>query len=155
MTVNCYALTVTKDASTSLTRTYSWTIDKSADQSALTLAVGELLVVHYQVAVGVTSADSDWAVSGSIAVDNPAPIDATLSGVTDVVSGGITGAVACDVDFPYTLAAGEMLECTYSANLPDATDRTNTATATLQNTPSGTTDFSGTANVSFSDATVN
>jgi hypothetical protein len=55
------------------------------------------------------------------------------------------------------------LNCTYSADVPDATDRTNTATATLQNysydsdgngTATGTTDFSGTANVDFSGAAV-
>ena len=61
------------------------------------------------------------------------------------------------------MPAGGTLQCTYSASLPDGTDRTNTATATLQNndydsagvgTPSGTTDSSGTANVSFANATV-
>jgi hypothetical protein len=64
------------------------------------------------------------------------------------------------VTFPYTLAAEEGLYCTYDADLPDASSRTNTVTATLQNydydkdgvgTPSGTTDFSGTADVIFGD----
>ena len=56
----------------------------------------------------------------------------------------------------FAFAAGATLNCTYSAALPDAASRTNTATATLQNfsyddqknaTKSGTTDFSGTANM--------
>ncbi|QDG51836.1 hypothetical protein FIV42_14115 [Persicimonas caeni] len=64
---------------------------------------------------------------------------------------------------------GGTLQCTYSANVPDATARTNTATATLQNytydynpstssydktAKSTTTDFTGSANVDFSQATI-
>lgn len=66
--------------------------------------------------------------------------------------------------FPYTLAADGTLDCAYSADLPNADTRTNTATAALQNyaydkegaaTAAGTTDFSGTAPVDFANATVN
>jgi hypothetical protein len=87
-----------------------------------------------------------------------------LNSVSDVVSPDIAATVDCDVSFPYSLAAGGRLTCTYSASLPDASSRTNTATATLQNydydyemnaTPGGTTDFSGTAAVDFSTATIN
>jgi hypothetical protein len=46
------------------------------------------------------------------------------------------------------------LNCSYSTAHPDATSRTNTVTAVLQNTPSGTTSFTGTANVSFANPTV-
>jgi hypothetical protein len=124
------------------------------DQTALTLSPGQQFLVNYQVVVDAASTDSDFAVAGTIWVNNPAPIDATLNGVSDVVSVGINAAVDCGVTFPYTLTAGGTLTCSYSADLPDAADRTNTATATLQNTPSGTTDFTGTANVSFAAATM-
>jgi hypothetical protein len=163
VTVNCYALAVTKDASTSFTRTYGWTIDKSADQSALTLATGEQFLVNYSVTVDATYTDSDWAVSGNIAVNNPAPMAATINSLADVVSPDIAATVDCGASFPYSLAAEGTLNCTYSADLPDASSRTNTATATLQNyaygsgmnaTPDGTTDFSGTADVDFSSATI-
>jgi hypothetical protein len=154
VTVNCYALTVTKNASTSLTRTWNWTIDKSADADTLLLSDGQLYQVNYQVTVNTISTDSNHAVSGTISVNNPAPIDATLNGVSDVVSSNIAANVDCGVTFPYTLPAGGTLNCSYSASLPDSTDRTNTATATLQNTPGGTTDFSGSASVSFANATV-
>lgn len=163
VTVNCYALAVTKDANTSFTRTWNWTIDKSADQSDLLLSQGQLFQVNYQVTVNATSTDSNWAVSGNIFVNNPAPIAATLNGVSDVVSPNIAANVNCGVSFPYTLAAGGTLNCTYSAGLPDGSDRTNTATATLQNysydsdgigTPGGTTDFPGSTNVSFANATM-
>jgi hypothetical protein len=82
--------------------------------------------------------------------------------VSDIVAPGIAATVNCGVGFPYILAAGGTLNCTYSADLPDAADRTNTATATLQNyeydggvgTATGTTDFTHTVNVSFAGATM-
>jgi len=165
VTVTCYALSVSKDAQTSFTRTYDWTIDKSADQSSLTLSLNQSFQVNYSVQVNATHTDSDWAVSGSISVNNPAPMAATINSVTDVVSGPVAASVDCgSATFPYSLAAGGTLSCTYSADLPDASSRTNTATATLQNhsydyqgspTASGATDFSGSAAVSFADATIN
>ncbi|MBK8033776.1 MAG: hypothetical protein IPK17_30615 [Chloroflexi bacterium] len=155
VTVNCYELTVTKDASTSLTRTWDWTIAKSGDQTDLTLATGQSFLVNYEVIVSALSADSNWAVTGNIYVANNTPLNAPLTGVSDIISGfGGSVTVDCGLTFPYTLAAGATLACTYSAALPDAASRTNTATATLQNTPSGTTGFSGTANVSFGTPTV-
>jgi hypothetical protein len=160
VTVNCYKLGVTKDANTSLTRTYLWSITKSADQTSLTLANGQSFVVNYSVVVNVTGhTDSDWAASGTITVHNPAPIDATISSVLDAVSGlGSSITPDCGVSFPYTLAAGADLKCTYTTSLPDGSSRTNTATATLQNhsdgTASGTTDFTGSANIDFSNATI-
>ena len=154
VTVTCHALTVTKNANTSLTRTWTWMIDKSADADTLLLSEGQLHTVNYQVQVSATSTDSNHVVSGNISVDNSTPIDATINSVSDMVSGGINATVDCGVSFPHTLEAGDTLNCTYSANLPDGANRTNTATATIQNTPSGTTGFSGTANMDFSNATM-
>jgi hypothetical protein len=164
VTVNCYALEIEKDCNTSFTRTYNWTIDKSADQSALILSIGQQFPVNYTVTVDATYVDSDWAVSGTITVHNPAPIPATINDVSDVVSGVGAATVNCSVSFPYTLGAGGTLTCTYSASLPNADSRTNTATAMLQNysydylmnaTPDGTTDFSGSCAFDFSNATIN
>ncbi len=156
VTVHCYALTVTKNANTSFTRTYDWGITKSADQSSLTLALNQSFLVNYSVTVDRTGlsgyTDSDWAVSGDITISNPAPMVADLADVSDVVSSGITANVDCPT---MTVPAGGELDCTYTADLPNADSRTNSATATLQNTPSGTTDFSGTAAVSFSSADIN
>ena len=151
VTVNCYALEVTKDAETSFTRTYNWTIDKSADQSELTLSTGQQFTVNYSVTVDATYTDSDWAVNGNIYISNPAPMDAVLTDVSDIVSPDIVASVDCP---SLTVPAGGILTCSYSADLVDASTRTNTATATLQNTPSGTTDFSGSADVDFSAATI-
>jgi hypothetical protein len=159
--VNCYALNVEKNANTALTRTWSWTIDKSADQTNLFLSPGQLFQVNYEVKVDASSVDSGHAVSGNISVANPAPIAATINAVADIVSPDIAASVDCGVSFPYSLAAGGALNCSYNADLPNANDRTNTATASLQNydyasdgssTPSGSSDFSGSANVDFSNA---
>ncbi|NPV08135.1 MAG: hypothetical protein HPY83_09255 [Anaerolineae bacterium] len=161
--LTCYLIDVTKDADTSLTRTWEWDIEKTGDQTELTLSVGQQFPVNYTVTVSAIFEDTDHAVSGNIWVYNPAPMAATINDVSDVISPDIDATVDCGVTFPYSLAAGDTLQCTYEADLPDAEARTNTATATLQNfaydsegigTPSGTTDFSGTADVDFSDATV-
>ncbi|MEM2240533.1 MAG: SdrD B-like domain-containing protein, partial [Candidatus Bathyarchaeia archaeon] len=161
--VNCYELEVWKTADTSFTRTYKWTINKEANASELTLKVGETAVVEYKITVDATYTDSNWKVSGEINVYNPAPIPANITSITDIVSPGITATVDFGVPFPYTLKPESWLNGTYSASLPDASPRTNTATVTIQNyaynwngtkTPMGTTDFSDTEDVDFSDAIV-
>ena len=147
--VNVMALQVTKTASTSLKRTFTWTIDKSADQSALTLSVGQQFLVNYEVKVETTFADSDWAVSGTITIYNPSDSPAVISSVADVVSPSITATVS-GATFPYTLAAKATLVLDYSAGLPDASSRTNTATVYV-----GAASFSDSENVDFSGATIN
>ena len=162
--VACSDLEVTKDAKTSFTRTWDWTIDKSADQTDLTLASNQLFTVNYEVSVGAEKQDSAYAVTGAINITNPSTArDAVINSVSDVVSPDITGNVVCPVSFPYSLASGETLECSYTADLPDDADRVNTATATLQNysfdpeenaTPAGTTEFTGQADVLFENAEI-
>lgn len=163
VTVNCYDPTVTKTAHTTFDRLYHWDIAKVADQTNLTLAKNEVFPVNYTITPSATFTDSNWAVSGTITVHNPAPIAATINSVSDVISGPVTGSVSCGVTFPYTLAAESDLICSYTAALPDATTRTNTATAIQQNysydkdgtpTEDGTTDYTGTASVNFGSATI-
>jgi hypothetical protein len=149
VTVACYDLTVTKSAETSYDRAWTWTIDKTANQSELTLSEGQQFPVDYQVTVDATSVDSAFAVAGEITITNPHPTrDAVLTGVTDLVSPDIAATVSCPGS---TVPAGGSLTCGYTSALPDATARVNVATATLQNhdfaadstaTASGTTDVS-------------
>lgn len=161
--LNCYDLTVAKDASTSFDRLYTWDIDKvhDAGEICLVLAEGQLYQVNYNVTVSSMFTDLNWKVSGQITISNPAPMNAPLTGVTDLVSPDILASVSCPA---LTVPAGGSMTCTYSADLPDGTNRTNTATATLQNyfyalqgdpTTNGTTSFSGNASVDFSTATIN
>jgi hypothetical protein len=156
VTVNCYALVVTKNATTTFTQTWDWTIDKSADESNLLLSQGQLFQVNYTVMVDATSSNGSFAVSGDIWVQNPNLTRAAqLTSVNDVVSPAIAASVDCPT---LTVPAGGTLHCTYSTALPDASTRLNTATATLQNyaydsdgigTANGTSFFTGTANVVF------
>src|SRR5215211_3156804 len=161
----CYdlELQVTKDANTSFKRTNDWKIDKSVSPDEWDLFKGDSGTSGYTVSVDKTVTESDYKVSGTISVYNPAPFAANIMDVSDVVSGVGAAAVDCGGSFPITLASKDTLECTYNASLPDKSGRTNTATATLQNydydsagqaTADGTTDFPGTANVDFSNATV-
>jgi hypothetical protein len=149
----CYDLNldVSKTAETSLTRTWEWTIDKSADQTDLLLSEGQLFQVNYQVEVDATSQDSDWKVEGTITIENNTPFDATITGVTDVVSPAIAADVDCGVTFPHVLEDGDTLECSYEADLPDGADRTNTATVTTSGLIGG---GEATADVDFENATV-
>lgn len=147
-----YELVVTKTADTSLTRTWTWTIDKSSVTTDLLLSAGQSYPVNYSVVVDATSVDSDWAVEGDISIVNPDPtLAATITGVTDAVSPAIAATVDCGVTFPHVLAHGAALACTYSAPLPDGTTRTNTATAATEGAVGS---GSGTTAVDFTAATV-
>lgn len=158
--VHCYSLSVAKTAVTSFDRTWSWTVDKSADKPSLTLSTGQVFTVGYTVVYNATSADSNYAVNGEITISNPAPMDASLTGVVDSFA-GLNASVSCP---SMTVPAGGSLVCTYSIPLTAVTNGTNTATATQQNydyaadgtaTASGTTDYSGSAAVAFSSTPSN
>lgn len=166
VTVNCYALDVTKTATPSNDETFRWQIVKSANQSALTLQTGQTAVVSYTIVVTMTgSSSSGFGVTGTIAINNPAPIGAKILGVTDTIAGVGSATVTCSgVTFPTTLAAGGTLNCTYTSPLPDNTTRLNTAAASMQNhsydsagvaTPTGIANFTGVASINFTGATVN
>lgn len=140
-----FEVSVTKTADPYFTRTYRWTIDKSADQSDLTLSVGQTFSVNYSVKVDATYVDSDFGVSGQITIYNPAPDPATVTGVSDLVD-GIAANVVCPQEPPFSVPAGGSVTCSYSAALPDKSTRTNTATVTTSGKVGG---GSGTAQVVF------
>jgi len=173
VTVECYDLTVTKDASTAWTRAWTWDINKDVDASKFldgtydaqngvaTVGEGQSLTVWWDIDLSASSLDYGYAASGNIKVSNAGnPIAATINDVSDLIDGSLSAAVNCGVTFPYTLAAGAELDCTYSADLTDASTLGNTATAEQQNyaygsdlssTMSGTTDYSGVADIVFSN----
>jgi len=161
--VDCYQLNVTKDATPTFDRTWLWDITKSAEPTSATVQPGESVTVTYNVTVSVVSVvDDNFHVTGDITITNPNPVrDAELTSVSDVVN-GTAATVDCGGAFPLFVPAGGTLTCTYEADLPDGTGLTNTATATQQNydfdsagvgTASGTTEYSGTAPVTFGDPT--
>ena len=153
-----YEVKVTKTAQTSLDRTHTWTIDKSADQTELLLQPGQSHDINYTVTLNSTSADSNHAVQGDITIKNPDPNNAaTVTEVTDQISGvGPADVITCDDEpFPITIPAGGESKCQYSADLPDGQNRTNTATVTTSDV-SKVDGGSGTADVKFDgNTTVN
>lgn len=158
--INCYELTVTQSADTTFTRTWAWQIAKSGDQDALTLSTGQIFPVNYAVAVTANETDSEWMVTGTIIVTNPAPIDALLTTITDLIAPDITATVICP---SLTVPASGQLECTYRALLTDAETRLNTASAILQNytyaadgtaTAAGTTNFTNSTSFTFGGPTI-
>lgn len=149
-----HELTVTKIAATSFTRTYEWGIKKSVDKPGpISLPPGGSVDLKYTVEVNVVNVtDSDFAVTGTITVSNPAPMDAVLASVSDVVSPNINATVKCP---SLIVPAKSSLMCTYTSPLPDAAARTNTATATLINNNGQTTNFiSNPVAVSFANAMI-
>ncbi len=167
VTVTCHALEVSKTAATTYDRTYLWAIRKSGDKSDVTVPIQLpfdpvapplLTAVNYTVEVTNTGfTDSNWRAGGTITVHNPAPVPAVIKRVTDVMP---ATAVQADfgVTFPYLLPAGASLIGTWSADLADASSRTNTATAVIathyypvggQPSEIGESAFSGTAAILF------
>lgn len=148
VTVNCYGLIVTKECETSFTRYFDWEIVKGATnvEGPLTLDEGQFFTVFYQVDVTRDAGtDADFAVSCKITVQNEHPTaDANDVALSDELADATGGTLSCGGTLD--VAAGGSATCDYTADLPDATERTNTATATLFGE-----DYSGSAPVAFGD----
>ena len=191
--VYCYELEIEKTAVTTFDREHEWDIDKYIEtDNGYTIYTGEEIypkiwlfidgsgdeTAYWNVCVTYLGfEDSDWAVSGTITITNPAPIDAVINSVEDVITAAGLDDIDAVIDFgegedeitfPYTLEAGEELVLPYSAELPDGTDRVNKAKAVQQNfdytydvydeelgelqaTASGTTVYCAEADVTFGD----
>jgi hypothetical protein len=148
-----FDLVVTKDGAGTFTRTYEWSIDKSADKSTILGQGGTNTTVNYTVKVDQTGVtDSNWQVTGKITVSNPNP-DAAIAGVdiTDSISNGGSCSVTngTNVSVPASSSIERSYTCTYGSK-PSYT-ATNTATATWSkatySTPNGSDD--GTAPITF------
>ena len=78
--------------------------------------------------------DSSVLVTGTITIHNPAPMAATITDVSDYVSPRDRRRACEPAVLPDAFwLPGETTQIAYTAALPDTTDRTNTATATLRN----------------------
>lgn len=158
----CYNafLEVDKDAFPSFDREWKWDIDKdndsgTSDENRLELnALSDAgdFEVDYTITLSAEILGySNFAVSGTITINNPAiwNMDAVIADVEDVLDGEELD-VDCDVSFPYTLAPGATLACTYSGTFDEMPDETlvNTATVTVTE-ESGVRGGSATADVIF------
>ena len=152
-------LTVAKTAAGGYTRTYDWTIAKSASPATQTIAAGQQATVDYGVTVtpnGYT--DSAQALTGSITLTNGNDWQDITATVTDVVD--IAG-VTCTIDEGATVTVPKSGTATvhYTCSGDYAGDYSgiNTATATwdaaTSSTPTGSA--SGTADVALAQTSVN
>jgi hypothetical protein len=124
------AVTVEKTANPSFKRTYTWTMEKRVLDPAsgqLLLTPGQSYLVKYAVSLVGTPKDTDFQVAGQVTNKNTGVGDVVLQAPTDTLSTGESVSLSCGVSFPYTLAEGASLVCSYSQALPDGQDRTNTA----------------------------
>lgn len=146
-----YEVKVWKTANTAFDRTYGWGIDKTSATTELLLTPGQSYLVDYAVTVGMTGfTDGNFRASGTITIKNPAPVVATVTGVTDAM-GSLAATVNCPVAFPVELQRWQELSCTWEADLPDGAARTNVATVATSGPVNGNT---ATAAVDFSGAPV-
>lgn len=133
VTVTCYAPTVDKTAYTTYDRAWTWTVAKSADQSEITLSVGQQLTVNYTVEFNATSLDDGHMIYGDVTVSNPHPSSDMTINLKDEMA-GVPVSLDCgegvDPAALVVTAAGSVT-CTYSVGVDDATERINIATATL------------------------
>ena len=110
--------------------------------------LGESFTSSYDVFVDQTITDRDFRAFGTISVANPNPGEAMTVDVADAVN-GTSATINCgdgDGDTELTVAAATTGNCSYTADLPDATDLLNTATVTFNGS-----DFAATADVIFGD----
>lgn len=128
-------LVVTKDVTTSFTRTHDWSVEKGVDPGKLYLhedGSGDHSVT-WTVDVGYEGfEDSGWNVSGSITIENTGDVDATITDIEDVLAGTPID-VDCGVEaFPTTLPAGETLTCSYDEDADAAIEGSNVVTVTSE-----------------------
>jgi hypothetical protein len=136
-------LKVSKTASPSFTRTYTWGIGKSVDKTQVDTSGG---AAKFKYTVKVThdsGTDSLWEVTGTIKVENPnewEPI--TLTGVADEIDNGgscsiTSGSTIASIPASSSVTLG--YKCTY-ASAPSPTSFTNKATANWDKTAASTPD---------------
>ncbi len=138
-------LEITKTAETSYTRNWTWTIEKTADKNDLgILEKNQIYEVNYVVKLNATSADSNHIVQGTITITITNPYNnppARIEGVTNELDYSTSVIdIICDNDnneatpfggFPYDLAGGSSLTCSYKTEVSGKNDSLDTATVII------------------------
>ena len=129
VTSSAFAWTVTLTAEPKLKRTYSWKIEESVSQPAVTVKAGETANVTYSVtATPLGSVDSDFHVDGTAHLNRDPNIDVNDVNINiqlqDIIfdRNPIPAIVTCNPPFPVDLAVNEV-DCLYGTALPDTTPR--------------------------------
>ena len=124
-------LVVSKTADTSYDRTYTWSIEKSADQTVIKQPASDATVVYTIVVKHDAGTPSNWKVTGTITVENPNSFDVGGVNVTDKIDNNGTCSVdnGANIIVPGNGSVELTYTCTY-ASAPNPTSGKNTATAT-------------------------
>lgn len=141
---------VSKNATTRFTRTFDWSIAKTASVANMQLRPGDKGAIDYTITPSSVATDSDWAVSGQVKIANPWPLPATVTGVTDRME-SVPIALDCGATYPLELAPGQTVSCTYAQALPNGVGGINTATVATAGVIGG---GSATAPVVFDEPTL-
>jgi hypothetical protein len=134
-------LTVSKTATPSFTRTFTWGITKSVDKTKVIDSSGSA-TFNYTVSVTHDNGtDSDWQVNGTITVSNPNDFEDIVANISDTIDNGgnctVTGGT--NVSVPAGKSVLLSYSCTYSS-APNPGSGTNTATASWDKTAASTPD---------------
>jgi large repetitive protein len=150
-------LTVSKTATPTFTRTFTWNISKDVDQSQINVAGNGNATFNYTVRVRHDAGtDSAWMVTGKITVSNPNDWEAITVDVADTVSNGGSCTVTSGTGVSIPASGSQTFDytCTY-ASAPTKANGLNSATATWDKdaafTPSGSA--TGIASFSFNTPT--
>jgi len=134
-----YSLVVSKTANPSFTRTWPWTLNKQVSPAPLNLFNGDSGDVVYTVtATKGSPVDSNFAVSGTVTITNPAPFAATITAINDQLAGNPV-TLNCGVSLPYALPSQQTLTCSYTQSVNDSNTRTNVVTVTTSGQVGGGT----------------
>src|SRR6266568_2820103 len=142
-------LTVSKTATPSFTRTFTWGITKSVDKSEIDIVQGGSAAFNYTVSVTHDSGtDSGWQVAGTITVNNPNGFDVSGVDVTDKIDNN--GSCSVTNGTGLTVLKNSSIQVSYTCTFSSAPSRgTNTAKAAWPDIGSPSTSATGTATYDF------
>ncbi|HET9781292.1 MAG TPA: hypothetical protein VFR33_05890 [Candidatus Dormibacteraeota bacterium] len=143
-------LQVSKTADTSFTRTFTWGITKSVDNTVIRQS-GTTATFNYIVSVTHDSGiDSDWQVAGMITVSNPNTWEDITTNVADAIDNGGSCSVigGSNLTVPRTQSVTLPYTCTY-ASAPTKSSGLNTATAAWDSATAFTPDASASGSAGY------
>ncbi|NIS83230.1 MAG: hypothetical protein GTO14_24190, partial [Anaerolineales bacterium] len=143
---------IQKTAEVTYTRTYNWNLTKDFPGEYWAF-IGDEWAHDYEVFADLVDfTDTDRLISGTITITNPTGGDIIGDSIPAVITkkpidelnlggGAETGSatVTCPVTFPYTLDAGEVIECTYVYEPGVTLDGVNTASVEIEINDEGVT----------------
>ena len=139
MVLSCFVPKLTKTSSTAFDRDFTYAISKTVNAVKLsTVALSDenqKTTANYNVTVTSTAAESNFQITGSLTVRNPAPISMSVN-VSDLYNGQLM-VLSCSNGVSPTnlgLAPSQWVTCTFARSLTQCGPNTNTARAVLTST---------------------